>query len=329
MAKSARLLVLLLPAAAALAAPPASADEPAKSGDAAPASKPAENVPDDKAKEAIGRFQREFENQDLDLRLEAVGRLRKVIHPDVAKLLLDLAFKNDLVPVREAAFKGLALQKTSAKTVGPRVAKYLTDAAEENRKAKARGDYGLVIDVKTGEVDTTSDAGKKAHRARQERGRMLAQAVKVLDELAYRDRDGVDTLREFLTDGNDDLVAFVLGMLGKWKEWSVLDPDIKELFEMYPKEDEFSTGSTSVDTGSSGNEDSQAAKRKWMAKYGDPDRRRPRPKVVKAIQQAIFDITGEKIETKDDGKGGKIEAIDAYREFLKRPDIKRKIKAAR
>lgn len=314
MAKVARLLLLLLPAAAV--ATPAFADDPKKPGDAAAPAKPVESVPDDKAKEAIERFRREFESEDLDLKLEALTRFRKVVHPDVAAVLLDLAFKSELVPVRASAFKGLALQKTSARTVGPKVARFLTDAAKENRSRKAKGDYG-VMDPKTGDVDTTSPEGKAAQAARRQRGQMLAEAVKVLDEIGYRDRDGVDTLREFLTDGNDDLVAFVLGTFGKWKEWSVLDPDFKDLFEMYPKEDEFNTGSTSVDTGSSGNEDQQAAKRKWMAKYGDPDRRRPRPKVVKALKQAILDITGEKVDT-----------VEAYKEFLKRPDVKRRIKAA-
>lgn len=312
--RSTALLLAAALAAAAPAPPAARADDPVPP--AAGKEGPAENVSEEKAKEAIDRFQREFQGEDLDLRLEAMGRVRRVMHPAVANLLLDLALKSPEVLVRAAAFKGLAFQRTSAKTVGPRVAKYLGEAAEENRKAKARGDYGVLIDRKTGEVDTESAEGKAALRNKRDRGQMLAEAVKLLDGIGYRERESVDVLREFLLDGNDDLVALVLGMFGKWKEWTVLDPDFKELFDIYPEEDKFETGSVSVDTGAAGSTDQQAAKRKWMSKFGDPDRRRARPKVVRALKQALLDITGEKIETPK-----------ALREFLKRPDVKRKVRA--
>jgi hypothetical protein len=275
---------------------------------------PAENVADDKAKSAIESFKREFKGEDIDLRLEAVARLRKVVHPDVATLLWDLAFKEKDVNVRAAAFKGLAYQKTSAKTLGPKLARFLSDAAEENRKAKARGHYGFVIDKKTGEPDLESPEGKEALRVKRERGKMMAEAVRALDLLEYRESDSVEALREFLSDGNDDVVALALGMLGRWKEWPVL-PDCLELFEMYPNETECNTGSVSVDTGAAGSEDAQAAKRKWMAKYGDPDRRRARPKVVKALKKCLLDITGEEFEEPK-----------ALREYMRRPDVKRKVK---
>jgi hypothetical protein len=238
-----------------------------------------------------------------------------VIHPKVADRLLALALKDPEPLVRAAAFKGLGRQKTSKSTLGPRLARFLSQAAEEGRKAKARGDYGVLVDVKTGEVDTESDAGKAALRAKRERGKMLASAVDALDALGHREKDSVDCLREFLSDGNDDLVAHSLKMLGKWKVWSVLDPDLLQLFEMYPKEDEFQTGSATVDTGASGSGDQQAAKRKWMGKYGDPDKRRPRPKVVKALKQALLDITGEKFEEPK-----------ALREYTDRPEVKRKMR---
>jgi hypothetical protein len=300
------LLVLcaaLLPAAAA------------RAGDPVPPP-PAENVPDAKAKEAIEAFRRDFKSEDMDRRLDALKRLRHVVHPDVADVLLDLALQGKEAEVRAAAFRGLTFQKTSAKVLGPKVARFLAEAAEANRKAKAKGDYGFLVDRKTGEPDYDSPEGKAAMRVKRDRGKMLAEAARLLDSLGYREKDSVEAFREFLFDGDDDLVAMVLGMFGKWKEWSVLKPEFLELFEMYPKEDEVNVGSASVDTGASGNADAQAAKRKWMAKYGDPDRRRPRPKVVKALKQAILDITGEKFE---DPK--------AFREYLSRPEVKRRVRA--
>ena len=52
-----------------------------------------------------------------------------------------------------------------------------------------------------------------------------------------------------------------------------------------------------------------------MAKFGDPDRRRPRPKVVKAIKKALLDITGKAFEEPK-----------ALREFMTEPETKRRIK---
>jgi hypothetical protein len=315
--RAARTAPAMLALAALLAASvPARADEekaPAPA-EAPPPAAAVSNVSDKVAKDELEKFEIGFKTEDLDFRIEAVERLRKTIHPTVADRLFRIAIEDSMPPVRAAAFRGLGLQKPSAKTIGPRLSRILAKTAEENRKAKARGDYGVKVDVKTGDVDTTSDEGKAMLRAKRERGKMLAEAVRALDALEYREKDSVDALREFLTDGNDDLVAMSLAMLGKWKVWPVL-PDLLDLFEIYPKEDEFSTGSVTVDTGAAGNEDANAAKRKWMAKFGDPDRRRPRPKVVKAVKKALLDITGKSF---DDPK--------ALREYMTEPDVKRRIK---
>jgi len=276
---------------------------------------PQENVADKDAKDALEKFEAAFATEDLDFKVEAVERLRKVLHPLVAERLFKVAVGDPQAMVRAAAFRGIGLQKPSKGALGPKLCKFLSDAAEASRKAKARGDYGIRIDTKTGEVDTESDEGKAALRAKREKGKMLAEAVRALDALGCRERDSVDCLREFLGDGNDDLVALCLGMFGKWKEWSVLSPDLLFLFELYPNENDFETGSISVDTGAAGSADAQAAKRKWNAKYGDPDKRRPRPVVVKALKKALFDITGQEFA---DPK--------ALREYVGRPEVKRKIK---
>jgi hypothetical protein len=306
---------VLLVATLLASIPAARADDPARPP--APDAPPAQNVPDDAAKEALDRFQKRFASPDMDERLDAVKALRPVLHPTVALALFDVGVKNPDLPVRIAAFKALQAQTPSAKTLGPRLAKFLGEAAEESRKAKAKGDYGVLVDPKTGQTDETSPEGKAALRAKHDRGKMLAEALHALDATGWRGAEGVDCLREFLGDGNDDLVVLSLGLLARWKEWGVF-PDVLELFLLYPREDKVDVGSVSVDTGAAGGADQAAAKRKWMAKYGDPDRRRPRPKVVKAIKQFLLDVTGEKIETPD-----------ALREYMKRPDVKRKVRAGR
>lgn len=308
--RSPRTAALLAALLLSLAPLPLAADEKGKAAE----EKAVKDVPDAEAMDALERFAREFDTEDLDLRLEALKRLRRIVHPDIAARLLDLALRDGDLLVRADAFRGLTYQKTSARTTGPKVARWLSQAAEENRKQKARGNYGVRVDPRTGEVDTESPEGREALRQKRDRGRMLSEAVKFIRDIEYRDRDSVEVLTEFLSDGNDDLVALVLGAFGTWKEWTVL-PELVDLFEIYPEPDSFETGSVTVDTGAAGSADQQAAKRKWMSKFGDPDRRRPRPKVHHALKQALKDITGEDFATPRD-----------LREFMKRPDVKRKVR---
>ena len=289
------------------------AEDPPKPG-AAPAAPPAEDVTDTAAKVALDRLARDVADASPKVRLEAVTRAGAVMHPTVAAALLELGTKHAETRIRVAAFQGLARQTTSAKVVGPKLAKYLGDEAEDGRKKRARGDYGVRIDPKTGKTDTESDEGKAALLAKRERGQILAEAVRALDALGHRDRDTVEVLLDFLSDGNDDLVAHIMTMFGKWKEWSVL-PELVDLYEMYPAEDKVNMGSTSVDTGAAGSADAQSAKRAWASKYGDPDRRRARPKVVRAMRKAVLDITGEPIED-----------VQTLRDFLRKPEVKRKVK---
>lgn len=282
---------------------------------AAPSAPVPENVADPVAKQALERFEREFGDPNPKLRIDAIVRVGGVLHPTVASALLAVGTKDEEEPrIRAAAFTALGKQVPSAKTAGPKLSKFLAEEVEASRRRKAKGDYGVRTDPKTGKTDTESPEGKAALEAKRLRGQMLAEAVKALDALGHRDRDTIEILTDFLSDGNDDLVAHVLSMFGKWKEWTVL-PELVDLYEMYPAEDKVNVGSASVDTGAAGSGDAQAAKRAWTAKYGDPDRRRARPKVVRAMRKAVLDITGETIED-----------VQALRDLLRRPDVKRKVK---
>ncbi len=304
------LLVALSPAGPAPAA--RAGDDPARPP-AADRPVPPKDSTDEQAKEALERFERDFATRDTDNQVEAVNSLRKVLHPRVADRLLDLALKGKDTAVRTTALKGLARQASSAQRLGPRIAKWLEDQADANRKAKAKGDYGIPVDPRTGDPVYDTPEAKEKIRLRRERGQMLAEAVKCLGTWEFR--SALETLEEFLQDGNDDLVAEVLGQIGRWKEWRAL-PALLDLFEMYPEENHFETGSVTVDTGASGNEDNQRAKRKYMAKYGDPDKRRPRPVLFRALKKALKDITGQDFEKPKD-----------LRDFLKRPEVKKKVDA--
>ena len=303
--------VAMLAAAAVAAGPdPARAEEPAKAGTDA-----AEAV----AKSALEKFEQDFQKPSVPLRVEAVRALGKTIHPTVASKLFEVgvaaAKDPDDAKIGTYAFRALATQKSSHAALGPKVAKFLTQSAEENRKRKAKGDYGVRVDPKTGAADETTEEGKTALRRKRDRATMLAEAMKVLDATGQRGKDDVETLAEFLADGNDDLVVSSLAMLARWKAWGAL-PEMLDLYELYPTEDRVDVGSTAVDTGAAGSADQQAAKRAWFAKYGDPDRRRARPPVVRALRQALTDITGQTFETPRD-----------LREFLRKPDVERKVKA--
>jgi hypothetical protein len=297
---------------------PAKPAGPAKPpADEEPPAKEVKDVPDAAAKEALDAFAREFDTEDLDYQIEAVRRLRKVVHPEVADRLLGLALSEDPkihLLVKGEGFRGLRFQKTSAKAVSAKVSRWLGEAAKVNAKMKARGDYGVLVDVKTGEVDTESPEGQAALRNKRDRGKMLAEAVKLVRDLGYRDSRSVEVFTEFLSDGNDDLVALVLRAFGEWKEWTVLK-ELADMYDIYPEPDSFETGSVSVDTGAAGSADQQAAKRRWMAKFGDPDRRRARPVVHRALVAALKEITGQEFKAPRD-----------LREYMKQPDVKRKMK---
>ncbi len=300
--RAALALLLLLAGAAA-----ARADDPVPPP-------PADDASDGKAREAIDAFRRDFAVEDQGRRLEALDRLRRVVHPEVAALLAGLALEGRDYPVRASACRGLTFQRNDAKELGPRVDASLAAAAEEIRKARAKGDWGVLLDAKTGDPDLKSPAGLAALRLKRERGRMLSEAVRLLGGLGWRGPGTLASFRVFLGEGDDDLLAHCMEQLAKWKEWTAL-PDLQALFDMYPNEEEFSGGSVAVDTGASGTADQDAARRRYNAKFGDPDRMRARPRVVIALKKALLAITGEKIETPA-----------ALKAFLQRPEVRKKVR---
>ena len=89
----------------------------------------------------------------------------------------------------------------SARTLGPRVTKVLVETAEENRKRKAKGDYGYRIDPKTGKTDYESPEGKAALVALKE------ELFFTIEEKSH-DADLTELGRNYLNP--DDPNAFML-----------------------------------------------------------------------------------------------------------------------
>ena len=98
-------------------------------------------------------------------------------------------------------------------------------------------------------------------------------------------------LKKLIHHVDDGVVAAVFTAYGTWKS----DGAMREMlgfFTRYPDEKSFATGSISVDTGSAGTEDAEAAKAKWKSKYGGQRGWRPRPECTKALLAALKEITG-------------------------------------
>lgn len=220
------------------------------------ASESTEIPPDVDAKElttAQERFEREFDTADIDFKLRAVRRFASVQHPKIAKDLMKL-LKDDDRHVRAEIATGLGKQLSSAKTVGPRLLKLIDEVKDDDEQAK-----------------------------------VVAASIGALAALGYEKAD--KDLKKLIHHADDGVVAAVFTAYGTWKSDAALR-EMLDFFRRYPDEKSFATGSVSVDTGAAGNEDAEAAKAKWKAKYGGQRGWRPRPECTQALIAALKEITG-------------------------------------
>ncbi len=127
--------------------------------------------------------------------------------------------------------------------------------------------------------------------------KILEQALITLRKLNYR--RAWKEIIDLISHDEDDVVVEVFRTIGAWKELRAC-LDLQGFWDAYPTEGSWSTGSVSVDTGASGTTDQRAAKAKWHAKYGGRRKQRARPKCVKALKEAIAQMTGEPIEKPDE-----------------------------
>lgn len=287
------LAVLFLPALAR-------ADDPA----------PAAAVPDEQAKAALDRFEKETDRVSPEAYEKALRELAKVPHPDVAdRLLKELKHARD--PAREAAaLDGLAGQKPSAEKVGKVVERILLKESKQIADQFKRGDAGYLIDHRTGDPDVTSPEGKAALAKLKARDLMVASALRCLLALDVHEHVDADAVAPLLQSAEDELAVAALEAIERWELWPAL-PDVLLLYQMYPRENRWETGSA-VDLSGSGSD--ATAKAKWMLYFGHPDKKKPRPKVVEALKKCVKDLADLELEDPADLKA-----------LLRRDDVKEKV----
>jgi HEAT repeat protein len=262
------------------------------------------DVSEAQAKTAILRFAEEYDAEEVQARRGAIERLGATVHPLVAQRLLRTLRRQKDPALVIALCRGLALQRSSAQVAGEGVARFLVEAAEVEAKALARGDFGVPTDPRTNDaVLDTPDARQRLAES-QARGEARTEALRCLETLGYYEPADVKPLSVFLQSPHDGLVVGVLGAFGRWRAWHAL-PAMLELYRMYPSPSRWETGSV-VDRGGT----NATAKAAWNAKFGHPNKQRPRPEVVKALTEALAAITGETFKAPAD-----------LAEYLRRPDV--------
>jgi len=184
-----------------------------------------------------------------------------VQHKTIAKHLVKL-LRDDEPNLRAEIAKGLGKQRSSARTVGKKLVKLIDETKTDDDQAK-----------------------------------VVRGAVIGIDRLGYVKADG--DLKKLIHHADDGVVAAVFRTYGHWKS----DLAIREMlgfFKKYPDEKSFATGSVTVDTGSDGNKDANAAKAKWKSKYGGQGGWRPRPECTRALIKALKEITGHGFRRPED-----------------------------
>jgi len=284
----------------AVAAPEALADDATH--------KTPSDVSDSAARAALKVFADAFKSEAAEDRVLAVEALATTWHKTVAARLLKVAADDPDAGVRRSAFQALGGQNPALRSTSRKLAKLVAAESELRRKArlKALPDYPT---NRFGDSLLNTPKGKAWQaKARAEAEEWLA-ALKSLERLGRKPEQPGLIGREFLDDPNDELVAFAIGLLGRWKAWTAL-PALMDLFARYPTHDTWSSVGVRVNRGGHA-----AAKSIWHARYGHPDKCKPRPLVNLAILKALTAITGEVFAEPE-----------ALATFLKRKDVVRKVR---
>jgi hypothetical protein len=239
----------------------------------------------------IRRYDEATKAKDPAARREALAALSGFAHPLVADRILRVAVGREEEGLRAAAFRALGGQEGESTRLAPRVSAWLAAEAEEARRAVARGEFGFVVDRRTGDPILDTPEGKAALEAKRARGRVRAEAVALLRSWRFRRPDLLETAARFLQDGDDGLVVACLGLLGDAGDRDRLGA-ILDLYRMYPLPHRWETGAVTDRGGTNA-----SAKSAWTSRFGDPDKRRARPEVVKALRETVKRITGEEADS--------------------------------
>ena len=265
-------------------------------------------VSDLAARAALKAFSAAYKSEEAEQRLAAVTTLGAVQHPRVAALLLKLAGGKDEVVVRQEAFLALGRQAHAGRAAGAGLVRLIVAEADQRRRArmKAVPDYPM---NRFGDPILHTPEAKAWHVQARARAAMWLAALRALVRLDVRPPGAGVVLREFFDDADDELVAYAIETCGNWSAWPAL-PALLDLYRRYPTKDTWDSINVGVNRGGYA-----AAHDTWKARYGHPEKRRPRPVVYAAIQSAIPAITGETCETPS-----------ALAELLDREAVARKIR---
>ena len=203
-------------------------------------------------KSAQERFRRSYDTADIDYKLQAVRKYAAVQHKTIAKHLVKLLREDD-PHVRAEIAKGLGKQKSSASVAGKKLIKLIDETEKDDDQTK-----------------------------------VVRGAVIGIDRLGYVKAD--NALKGLIHHHDDSVVAAVFLTYGHWKS-DLAIRQMLDFFKKYPDEKSFATGSVTVDTGSAGSADANAAKAKWKSKYGGQRGWRPRPECTRALIAALKMIT--------------------------------------
>lgn len=243
------------------------------------------------ARDCLDAFAKEMRARDSSARCRAVEAVGAYSHAKIADALLSLAKKSSDAALSAECYRQLARQTSSASSVTKAVVRTLVAEAEEDRRAFARGDIGIDMDPRTGDPVVDTPEAKAAILAMEQRGAMLAEAQRCVRRLKEPVPRHAEALLAFLQSPSDTLVVATLETIAEWRIESAL-PELLELYRMYPAEHQWGTGAVQDRSGTNA-----SAKAKWMARFGHPFKRRPRPEVHGALQRALEAITGQTFES--------------------------------
>lgn len=277
-----------------------SGDAPRKASDARPAD----------VRAALSTFGRAYRTKHSGARAEAVRALGALVDAKVAKRLLKCLRSERDPEVLVAVVETLGAQEPSKATIVPKLVARLEDEIDTERSRMAKGDCGLRIDPRTGDVDVDSAEGQARISTLRARSRMLVTLLSTLEALAWPVAKRPLDLTPLLLDADDALVVSVLERLARVRDWSSLRA-LLGLYRMYPTEAAWETGAVADGSGTNA-----TAKAKWMEIYGHPDKQRPRPKIVTALRAALQAITDATFDSPD--------ALAAY---IERPEVQKRVAA--
>jgi hypothetical protein len=188
----------------------------------------ADPVPEEKAKEALAKFQEEFRAPEVEAKQNAVYNLHDVPHDLVLKELERVLLKHKDPAIRNVAALAVGGQKHDPAKAG------------ELLMRSYKKDWG------------TED--------------VVASVFESLAELKFMGY--WPEARAALKDERNLVVVRILELLGATQDWRAFPDLVELYREVMPKRISWSTGTESVDTGAEGDADAKAAEAQFNAKYG-------------------------------------------------------------